>query len=62
VSRKRFVDAICMQVVDRFLLNGGRDDDPDSKSPLKVFNPDLVAHLPETMLDNIAGEDPATQR
>ncbi|KAB5535235.1 interferon-induced GTP-binding protein Mx2 [Coniochaeta sp. 2T2.1] len=62
VSRKRFVDAICLQVIDHFLLNGGRDDDLDNKSPLKVFDSDLVMHLNESTLASVAGEDAATKR
>lgn len=62
VSRKRFVDAICQQVVDFFLLNGGRSGGEDDKSPLKLFDSDLVMALEDGKLENIAGEDAGTKR
>lgn len=55
VARKRFVDVICQQVIDHFLLNG-RD------SPLRVFDATRVAELSEEQLDEIAGEDAGTKR
>lgn len=50
VSRKRFVDVICQQVVFYFLLEG-------SENPLKIFDPDLVMTLDLEQLEVIAGED-----
>ncbi len=50
VSRKRFVDVVCQQVVSYQLLNGPR-------SPLRLLSPDRVASLSETELELIAGED-----
>jgi hypothetical protein len=50
VSRKRFVDAICQQVIYHFLLDG-------KKSPLKILDPDLVIGLNTEKLEVIAGED-----
>ncbi|ESZ92343.1 interferon-induced GTP-binding protein Mx2 [Sclerotinia borealis F-4128] len=50
VSRKRFVDVICQQVVHHFLLEG-------SDSPLKVLGPELVMGLDPEQLEQIAGED-----
>ncbi|KJZ68698.1 hypothetical protein HIM_11912 [Hirsutella minnesotensis 3608] len=50
VSRKRFVDVICQQVISHFLLEG-------QESPLKVFSPDLVMSLDSDQLETIAGED-----
>ncbi|OIW28455.1 interferon-induced GTP-binding protein Mx2 [Coniochaeta ligniaria NRRL 30616] len=62
VSRKRFVDAICQQAIDHFLLNGGRSGDEDDKSPMKLFDSDLVMALDDGKLENIAGEDAGTKR
>ncbi|THV48858.1 hypothetical protein BGAL_0224g00200 [Botrytis galanthina] len=50
VSRKRFVDFFCQQVVHHFLLEG-------SDSPLKVLGPELVIGLDPEQLEQIAGED-----
>ena len=50
VSRKRFVDVVCQQVVDHFLLDG-------SDSPLKILNPSLVSGMSDSQLDRVAGED-----
>ena len=55
VSRKRFVDAICRQAIEYFLLDG-------SVSPLKVLSPELIATLTDSQLDMIAGEDVTTRR
>jgi len=55
VSRKRFVDVVCQQVVDHFLLTG-------ANSPLRVVGSDLVMSLADNQLDNIAGEDAGTRR
>ncbi|KAL0929556.1 interferon-induced GTP-binding protein Mx1 [Colletotrichum truncatum] len=50
VSRKRFVDVICQQVIFHLLLEG-------SNSPLKVFDSELVMNLNHDKLEQIAGED-----
>ncbi|KAK7928865.1 interferon-induced GTP-binding protein Mx2 [Apiospora marii] len=50
VSRKRFVDVICQQVILYFLLEG-------EESPLKVMGSDTVMRLTEDQLELIAGED-----
>ncbi|KAK7977090.1 interferon-induced GTP-binding protein Mx1 [Apiospora saccharicola] len=55
VSRKRFVDVICQQVVFHFLLEG-------EQSPLKVMGPELVMCLSLDELEIIAGEDSESQR
>lgn len=55
VARKRFVDVVCQQVVDHFLLTG-----PDS--PLRALGPDLVMALGDAQLENIAGEDAGSRR
>ncbi|KAF2495757.1 hypothetical protein BU16DRAFT_608235 [Lophium mytilinum] len=55
VSRKRFVDVVCRQVISHFLLEG--DD-----SPLKVFSSELILGLDDDQLERIAGEDGETKR
>ncbi|KAK7737299.1 hypothetical protein SLS53_006602 [Cytospora paraplurivora] len=55
VSAKRFVDVICQQVIDHFLLNG-------KDSPLHVFSTDLVFDLNASRLEMIAGEDQVTKQ
>lgn len=55
VARKRFVDVICMQAADHYLVNG-----PDA--PIKVFSPSFVGSLSQEQLQAIAGEDLATKR
>ncbi|KAF2657436.1 interferon-induced GTP-binding protein Mx2 [Lophiostoma macrostomum CBS 122681] len=54
VSRKRFVDVICRQVIGHFLLEG-------EESPLKVLCSDLVHKLDTEQLEMIAGEDVHTK-
>jgi phage terminase Nu1 subunit (DNA packaging protein) len=55
VARKRFVDVICQQVVEYFLLfsDGGL---------LHVFSTDTVMSLSEEELAEIAGEDEMTKQ
>ena len=55
VARKRFVDTVCMQAADFFLVNG-----PDS--PTKVFSPTFVGSLTPDQLEAIGGEDLLTKR
>jgi hypothetical protein len=54
VSRKRFVDVVCQQVIYHFLLNSER-------SPLKLFSTDLVLSLSDDQLNAIASEDLGTK-
>jgi hypothetical protein len=54
VSRKRFVDVVCRQVIGHFLLEG-------EESPLKVLCSDLVHRLDAEQLETIAGEDVQTK-
>jgi hypothetical protein len=54
VSRKRFVDNICAQVIGNFLLEG-------DKSPLKILCSELVMGLDSDQLETIAGEDGETK-
>ncbi|KAH8587763.1 P-loop containing nucleoside triphosphate hydrolase protein [Bisporella sp. PMI_857] len=55
VARKRFVDTVCMQASDFFLLTG-------PESPLRVFGTAFVSQLSATQLDLIAGEDVSTKQ
>ena len=50
ISRKRFVDVICQQVIAHLLLEG----DP---SPLKILSSDLIMGLGIEQLESIAGEN-----
>ncbi|KAI2637027.1 P-loop containing nucleoside triphosphate hydrolase protein [Hypomontagnella submonticulosa] len=50
VSRKRFVDVVCQQAVNHYLLQG-------EGSPLKIFSTQMVLSLNEDQLDMIAAED-----
>jgi hypothetical protein len=54
VSRKRFVDNVCAQVIGNFLLEGDR-------SPLKILCSELVMSLDSDQLETIAGEDGETK-
>ncbi|KAF2788844.1 hypothetical protein K505DRAFT_285390 [Melanomma pulvis-pyrius CBS 109.77] len=54
VSRKRFVDNVCRQVIGHFLLEG-------DESPLKIFSSELVMGLEDNQLELIAGEDTETR-
>ncbi|XXH04227.1 hypothetical protein Hte_010641 [Hypoxylon texense] len=55
VSRKRFVDTLCQQVVNHFLLYG-------NESPLKALSPESIMSLEPDQLELIAGEDTASKR
>ncbi|KAL3480843.1 P-loop containing nucleoside triphosphate hydrolase protein [Aspergillus californicus] len=55
VAQARFVDNVCMQAVNYFLLSG-------PKSPLKLLSPAFVYRLDEQDLQDIAGEDPVVHR
>ncbi|KNG45924.1 interferon-induced gtp-binding protein mx2, partial [Stemphylium lycopersici] len=54
VSRKRFVDNICNQVIGHFLLEG-------DESPLKIFSSEFVMGFDSDQLELIAGEDAETK-
>lgn len=58
VSRKRFVDSVCQQVVDYYLLFGENNGTWPHKSPVKLFDADLVMSLRDEKLESIAGQDP----
>ncbi|KAH8588522.1 interferon-induced GTP-binding protein Mx1 [Bisporella sp. PMI_857] len=56
VARKRFVDAVCLQAVDHFLVSS-------RTGPLWLFSPQFVGNLSTTELTQIAGEgDDAAER
>ena len=55
VARKRFVDIVCMQAADYFLVTG-------PESPIKVFSPRFVSELTNDQLEAIAGEDLVSKR
>ncbi|KAI0381210.1 interferon-induced GTP-binding protein Mx2 [Hypomontagnella monticulosa] len=55
VSRERFVDAVCQQVVNHFLLDG-------DESPLSILSPEFIMRLDADQLEAIAGEDAASKR
>lgn len=49
VARKRFVDNVCMQGTNHYLLMG-------EDSPLRIFSPLFVSDLTDEQLESIAGE------
>ncbi|KAK6591852.1 interferon-induced gtp-binding protein mx2 [Botrytis cinerea] len=53
VSRKRFVDAICLQAVDHFLISS-------KEGPLWLFSPQLIGNMTDSELRKIAGESDQT--
>jgi hypothetical protein len=57
VARKRFVDAICLQAVDHFLISS-------RSGPLWLFSPQFVGGMSTSDLTQIAGEsdDAAVRR
>ncbi|KAM5345272.1 hypothetical protein ACJ41O_011134 [Fusarium nematophilum] len=50
ISRSRFVDVVCQQVIDHFLLHA-------PESPLAVLSDEVVLHMTPEQLEAIAGED-----
>ncbi|KAI1775176.1 P-loop containing nucleoside triphosphate hydrolase protein [Hypoxylon cercidicola] len=50
VSLKRFIDVVCQQAINYYLLQG-------EGSPLKIFSTHMVLNLNEDQLDMIAAED-----
>jgi hypothetical protein len=55
VSLKRFVDIVCRQVIDHFLLSG-------AGNPLQILTPTLITQLSDSQLEHIAGENIASKR
>ncbi|KAG7410479.1 hypothetical protein LZL87_002883 [Fusarium oxysporum] len=50
IARSRFVDVVCRQVIDFFLLD-------DTDGPLTVLSDQVVFHMTPEQLEAIAGED-----
>lgn len=50
VARKRFVDNVCLQGTDYYLITG-------PEIPLRVFSPQFVVELSDERLGAVAGED-----
>lgn len=55
VVRRRFVDGVCMQAADHYLVNG-------VETPLTLFSPKFVSSLNAEQLELIAGEEQGTRR
>mgnify|MGYP002718669947 CR=1 FL=1 len=55
VARKRFVDNVCMQAADHYLVTG-------PEAPMKLFSPSWVNDLSDERLEEIVGEGRATKR
>jgi hypothetical protein len=53
VVRKRFVDAVCLQAVDHFLVSG-------KTSPLRIFSPHFIGNISGSELHQIAGDEAET--
>jgi hypothetical protein len=55
VARKRFIDNMCMQAADYYLVTG-------PAAPMKLFSPSWVYNLSHEQLEQIAGEEAAVRR
>lgn len=55
VARKRFVDNMCMQAADFYLVTG-------LEAPMKLFSPSWVYSLSREQLENIVGEEASVRR
>ncbi|KAF7527979.1 hypothetical protein PCG10_001913 [Penicillium crustosum] len=55
VARKRFVDNVCMQAADHYLVTG-------PEAPMKLFSPSWVNDLSDERLEEIVGEGRASKR
>ena len=55
VARKRFVDNVCMQAADYYLVTG-------PEAPMKLFSPSWVNDLSDDRLEEIVGEGRASKR
>jgi hypothetical protein len=49
-------------MVEYFLLYGKQDGEQANKSPLAVFDSELILSLDDSKLESIAGEDPWTKQ
>ncbi|KAG9233414.1 dynamin GTPase [Amylocarpus encephaloides] len=55
VVKKRFVDNVCLQATDHYLVSG-------PATPLNLFSPAFVGAMTPEQLDEVAGEDPSQKR
>jgi hypothetical protein len=55
VARKRFVDNMCMQAADYYLVTG-------PAAPMALFSPSWVYNLSHAQLETIAGEEASVRR
>ena len=55
VARKRFVDAVCLQAVDHYLVSG-------KTSPLWIFSSEFIGKMSDGELNRIAGDEDETIR
>jgi hypothetical protein len=55
VAKKRFIDNICMQAADFYLVTG-------PTAPMKLFSPSWVYNLSSEQLENLVGEEPSVRR
>ncbi|PYH98935.1 dynamin [Aspergillus ellipticus CBS 707.79] len=55
VARKRFIDNVCMQAADFYLVTG-------PEAPMNLFSPSWVYTLSPEQLENIAGEEASVRR
>ncbi|KAL4867954.1 hypothetical protein BDV12DRAFT_197670 [Aspergillus spectabilis] len=55
VAQARFVDNVCMQSANYFLLSG-------PKSPIKLLSPTFIYRLSDQEIEDIAAEDPVIHR
>ncbi|KAI9739944.1 MAG: hypothetical protein M1818_005000 [Claussenomyces sp. TS43310] len=53
VARKRFVDAVCLQAVDHYLVSG-------ETSPLWIFSALFISNMSDAELGQIAGDEDGT--
>ncbi|KAM0248561.1 hypothetical protein ACHAQJ_009410 [Trichoderma viride] len=54
IARSRFVDVVCQQVIDHYLLHA-------KNGPLEVLSDNVALHMSAEQLDLIAGEDQAVK-
>lgn len=55
VASKRFVDNICMQATDYYLVTG-------PSTPLKLFSPSFITVMTPERLESLVGEDAIVSR
>ena len=55
VALQRFIDNVCKQASDYFLVTG-----PDT--PLRVFSPVFISRMTDEQLERVAKEEPQAQK